>query len=354
MPLYRLWEIAVDRGIRGIGDGYDDFIAALNRQNGKVHDLDSYLEVYDRIEMIQSGPQAVRESIIIAVHGAYRTGGMLQLGQGGEGGQKPLFKIGRLELRFNPLKRTGAVFLKGAHAGLYDVDRIILAACDVAEELEIGFKGELQVGLIFCFGRDMTFEANTILARKTNEWSKRSKRIIGVDLAGQESVNPLTSSRKLDEMRQVFELAGQDLPRTIHVGETRFVDIDTFVRTVETLEPRRVAHPISALRAYWEKKDDRGLKLLKEREIICELCVKSNLLTEAIADLDQYGQMLKTLDKFGIKYTFSTDAPALQVTSLAEELMLLITAGAASSEQVLRALQVAEEYSFLPNRQELS
>ena len=43
VPLYRLWEIAVDRGIRGIGSGYEDFINIIKIQDGKVKDLDSYL-----------------------------------------------------------------------------------------------------------------------------------------------------------------------------------------------------------------------------------------------------------------------------------------------------------------------
>ena len=97
-----------------------------------------------------------------------------------------------------------------------------------------------------------------------------------------------------------------------------------------------------------EKGDDRGLKLLQERDIVCELCVRSNLLTGAVDDLAQYGSIINLLDEFGIKYTFSTDAPALQVSSLAEELILLLRNEAASEEQILRALGVAHDRSFLP------
>ena len=348
VPLYRLWEIAVDRGIRGIGKSYDDFIDLIKIQSDKVRDLDSYLEVYDKIELIQSGPNAVRESIIIALHGAYRTGGMIHLGPGGEGGSpQPLFSIGQLELRFNPLKRTGAVFLKGAHAGLYDADRIIRAACAAVEDVEIAFHGKVKSGLIFCFGRDMTFEANKILAEKIVSWQEQSPKIVGVDLAGPESVNPLSDKKRLGEMKEVFDMIGPRLGRTIHVGETRHIDLPTFVATVEALNPKRVAHPIAALRGWWEKKDDRGLKLLKERGIGVELCVKSNLLTAAVASIEEYRNVLGTLDQFQIPYAFSTDAPSLQVTSLAEELILLLESGAATEEQVLRALRTAEKISFL-------
>jgi adenosine deaminase len=349
VPLYRLWEIAIDRGIRGIGSGYEEFVSLLKIEGGKVKDLDSYLEAYDKIELIQSGPASVRESIIIAIHRAYRTGGMVNVGPGGEGGSpEALFAIRRFELRWNPLKRTGAVFLKGSHAGLYDMDRVIKSAVNAVEEVEIGFHGKIQVGHIFCFGRDMTFEANMALALKTRLWRERTDKIIGIDLAGHESVNPLSSPRKLEEMRIVFDEAGPGLGRTVHVGETPHVDIETFIKTVETLKPSRVGHPIAAVRAFWDKKDDRGLKLLQERKIVCELCVKSNLLTGAVKDIKEYGRVIATLDDLGIGYTFSTDAPSLQGSSLAEELLMLLSEQAATPEQILRALDTAEKASFLP------
>ena len=349
VPLYRLWEIAVEKGFRGLGGSYDEFLANLAIRSDRVRDLDSYLEVYDRIELIQSGPDAIRQSIIIAIHRAYLTGGMAALGPGGEAGSgQPLFSIGKLELRFNPLKRTGAVFLKGRHAGLYDVDRVIKSACAAVEDVQIAFKGKIKIGLIFCFGRDMTHEANMILAEKTSDWREHNDTIIGVDLAGPESVQPLSDQKALADMAAVFNKIGSQLGRTIHVGETPHVDIDTFLRTIEAINPHRVAHPIVALKAWWDKKDDRGLKLMKERDLVCELCVKSNLLTGAVRDIKEYGRVINTLDEFGIKYTFSTDAPSLQVTSLAEELILLLENGAATGEQVLRALRVADEESFIP------
>ena len=351
VPLYRLWEIGVDRGIRGLGKGYEQFLNILKIEGGKVKDLDSYLEVYDTVELIQSGPQAVRESIIIALHRSYRTGGMAQLGPGGEGGDPtPLFKIGQLELRFNPMKRTGAVMQKGEHAGLYDVDRVIKSACEAIEDVEISFKGQLTAGLLFCFGRDMTFEANMRLAEKIASWQDKTDKIIGIDIAGPESVNPYSDPKKLQNIKDVFSVVPASLGRTIHVGETPHVDLDTFIKTIEALEPQRVAHPIVAVRTFWDKKDDRGLKLMKERGLVCELCVQSNLLTGAVKDIAEYGRIINTLDEFEIPYTFSTDAPSLQVTGLAQELLLLLEHEAATPEQILRALRVAESATFLPAR----
>ena len=348
VPLYRLWEIAIDRGIRGLGKSYEDFINLLKIQDGKVSDLDSYLEVYDRIELIQSGPAALRESIIIAIHRAYRTGGMLNMGPGGEGGSPhPLFNIGRLELRLNPLKRTGAVFLKGTHAGLYDLDRCIKSACDAVEEVELAFKGSIKVGLIFCFGRDLTPEANMILAEKTALWASQSDKIIAVDLAGHESINSLSDDKSLKEMKKAFDAVPKKLGRTAHIGETRHVELDTFIKTVNNLNPNRIGHPIVAFNGWFEKKDDRGLKLMKERGIVIEFCVKSNLLTRAVSSLKDYKKIITTADEFGLPYTFSTDAPSLQGTSLAEELVMLLESGTANEEQILRSFEVAERSSFI-------
>lgn len=348
VPLYRLWEIAIERGIRGLGAGYEEFVNILKIEGGKVKDLDSYLEVYDTVELIQSGPQAVRESVIIALHRAYRTGGMARLGPGGEGGDPdPLFNIGQIELRFNPMKRTGAVMQKGQYAGLYDVDRVIKSACEAIEDVEIGFRGKLTAGLLFCFGRDMTFEANMRLAEKICAWHEQTNKIIGIDIAGPESVNPFSDPVKLNEMREIYNIVPAALGRTVHAGETKYVDLDTFIKTVEALNPTRVAHPIVAIKSFWENRDDRGLKLMQERKIVCELCVQSNLLTGAVKDIAEYGRIINTLDEFEIPYTFSTDAPSLQVTGLAQELLLLLEHKAATPEQVLRALHVAETATFL-------
>lgn len=348
VPLYRLWEIAIERGIRGVSAGYQEFVNVLEvSDNGRI-DLDSYLQVYEKVELIQSGPASVRESVITAVHRAHRTGGMTRVDPTAKNlSHECLFDISRLELRWNPLKRTGAAFLKGSHAGLYDLDRVIKSAIDAVEDVEIGFRGGISVGHIFCFGRDLTFEANLALARKTRLWREKSRTIIGIDLAGPESLNPLSDARKLQEMKIAFDEAGPGLGRTAHVGETEHVDLETFIKTVETLNPSRVGHPITALRAFWERRDDRGLKLLRERSIVCELCVGSNLLTGAVRNLEEYGRLLRTLDQFEVQYTFSTDAPALQGSSLAQELLMLLEAAAATPEQVLRALAVAEHSSFL-------
>ena len=348
VPIYRLWEMGIARGIRGVANSYEDFINLLHRGMSNSGDLDLYLEVFDTVELIQAGPQAVAEAITIAVNGAYRTGGMRRLGPGGEGGDpQPVFAITQLEIRFNPMKRTGVLLRKGEESGLFDVDRIIRAACEAAEESEIAYRGGIRTGLIFCFGRDLSWDVNRTLAEKIRYWKKSQKKIIGIDLAGPESAMTLAADSDLEKMAELFSIAGEDIGRTVHCGETPHITVDTFLKTVRALKPHRVGHPVTAVRAFWENGDARGLELLAEKGICAELCIHSNLLTKAVANIEEYGRLLKTLDEFKVPYTFSTDSPALQLTTLASELEELLQSGAATGEQVSRALDNADRVTFI-------
>ena len=77
--------------------------------------------------------------------------------------------------------------------------------------------------------------------------------------------------------------------------------MNTFIATIEALEPHRVGHPLAAAHAYWDRRDDRGLRLLAERGITCEICPWSNHLT-GILPIERSGELLRLLDQFHIKY----------------------------------------------------
>jgi adenosine deaminase len=176
--------------------------------------------------------------------------------------------------------------------------------------------------------------------------------LIGIDLAGSERVRSLADPNDRARLRELFsEAAGAGanaLGRTIHCGETSYVDLETFQETILALEPQRVSQPLAAAHAYWDRGDDRGLRLLAERGITCELCPWSNHLTGALP-LERAGALLTLLDRFHIGYSLNTDSPALQKTSLALEIELLLTRGGARPEQISRAFVSAEASTFLPH-----
>jgi adenosine deaminase len=87
---------------------------------------------------------------------------------------------------------------------------------------------------------------------------------------------------------------------------------------------------------------------MAERGIVAELCMLSNLLTGAIDQVEDYRRVLNTFDRFRIEYTFSTDAPALQKSTLASEIGLLLEREAASLDQIERSFETAARTTFLP------
>jgi adenosine deaminase len=344
VPIHRLYEAAVDRGIRLPVQSYDEFASLLHRRRDNSGTLERYLEIYEVAERIQSGPQAVRESVLIALNGAARTGGAFQVDQEGEAliPSRQQLPIRALELRFNPLKRNGN--------GIWDLDRVMLAASSAVNEIRTAFKGRLRAGLIVCLGRDLPYAENRILAQKVALWVEQGMPIIGLDLAGPESANPLSDPARLEEMQELYRLAGPRVGRTVHCGETRHIDLNTFLATLEALRPQRVGHPLAALRALWEDDDDRGLRWMAEHGVVAELCMLSNLLTGAVQRVEEYGPILDTLDRYKVEYTFSTDAPALQKSTLASELGSLLKVGAARPEQLERSFEAAARSTFLLRR----
>lgn len=329
VPIHRLFEAAVDRGIRLPVRDYEEFSQLLHRRRDNSGTLERYLEIYEVAERIQSGPQGVRESVLIALNGAARTGSS----------SRQMFPIRGLELRFNPMKRNGN--------GVWDLDRVMLAACSAVDEVRTAYKGRLRAGLIVCLGRDLPYEENRILATKVALWSEQGLPVVGLDLAGSEERNPLKNPEELERMAELYRLAGPRVGRTVHCGETRAIDLQTFLATLKALRPSRVGHPLAALRAWWESEDDRGLRWMADHGISAELCVVSNLLTGALKDVECYRDVLETFDRFGIAYTFSTDAPALQKSSLASEIELLLSRGAATPAQIERSFEFAEQTTFL-------
>ncbi len=345
VPIHRLFEAAVDRGIRLPVTTYHEFSTLLHRRHDNSGSLEKYLEIYEVAERIQSGPAALRESVLIALNGAARTQGAERVDGEGVAVTPTRYQlpITAIELRFNPMKRNGG--------GIWDLDRVMLAACSAVHEVKTAYKGKLHAGLIVCLGRDLPPEQNRILAEKVALWTAEGLPIVGLDLAGPESAEPLVENRALDQMAEFYALAGPHVGRTVHCGETRAIDLKTFLATVERLNADRVAHPLVAARAYWEDGNDRGLKFLVERGIVAELCVVSNLLTGAVESIEEYGRLLDLFDQFGLEYTFSTDAPALQKTTLASELSLLLEKGAATAEQVERSFRTAARVTFLPDEE---
>ena len=71
-------------------------------------------------------------------------------------------------------------------------------------------------------------DQNRVLAEKVARWAKEGLPVIGIDLAGPESANTLEDQRSLEEMSELYEIAGPKIGRTVHCGESEAVSLETF------------------------------------------------------------------------------------------------------------------------------
>lgn len=301
--------------------------------------LDSYIQLNHRIDDAQAGMLGLSEALLASIDH--------QVAHEGEIASERVFTLSAFLARFNVMKRTGVTRGEnGAIETLYDVD-LIMEAADLTVRRARRDYPDVKVGLILCFARELPLEVNRIMAEKIVQWRETLPSLVAVDLAGPESSPMMADDKAFREMARLYrEAAGDKLKRTLHCGETRHTSVDLFLRTVEAFDPQQVSHPIAAVKGCWDG-DKRGLQLLVERGIVVELCYWSNRLTQVIESSAEFGRVLDTLDEWSIPYTFSTDSPVLQGTTLAEELGRLLLDGAITPDQINRGFAVAEKSVLL-------
>ncbi|MFL5343268.1 MAG: adenosine deaminase [Hyalangium sp.] len=310
-----LWSIAHQQGFKLPVKNYFDFVELITSRPGKVGSLEDYLKIlHTWTEKIQSSPSAIERSVYEVIGKEYRGS-----------------RVTQIELRFNPMKRNLNSEL--------DLDHIIHAALRGMDRamLEYGVK----VGLIFCLAREFDHSLNAILVEKAIKY--RTRGVYGIDLAGTEKnaleLQPETASQYEDLFARARK-AG--LKATVHTGETKGTGAEGVMAVVERLKPNRIGHGIRA--AY----DEEAMKLLRERDVVLELCPTSNLHTKAVEGLDEFRHIVKTFWDRRVKFTINTDGPYLLETDMRREIELVERNSILTPEQVDQTLAWARQYSFIP------
>jgi adenosine deaminase len=301
-----MWGIAHAQGIRlPTKDfwAFRDLITVGHRRRS----FQAYLDLFHWTELIQSSPTAVERSVYEVIGGAYRKN-----------------NITELELRFNPMKRN--------RGGEQDLDHIIAAAVRGMDRAMLEYP-QVRAGLIFCLDRGFSVELNEIIAAKAISW--RSRGVVAVDIAG-----PEVSSFRFSDYRDIFaECRRAGLGVTVHAGETG--GADEVRDAVEALEPTRIGHGIkSAL-------DPAVMALLRERQIVLEICPSSNLSTQVVRDLREVRRLLRLLIANEVPFAISTDGPEMLRSYLRDELNMLLRNEILDLDEVHRALETAHRASFV-------
>jgi adenosine deaminase len=309
-----LWSIAHQQGFKLPVKSYWEFVELITARPDKLTGLEDYLRImHTWTEKIQSSPSAIERSIYEVIGKEYRGS-----------------RVSQIELRFNPMKRN-------LHSEL-DLDHIIHAALRGMDRamLEYGVKA----GLIFCLAREFDHRLNSILVDKAIRY--RHRGVVGIDLAGTEAHALELKADVVAGYEELYERARQaGLKTTVHTGETAGTGAEGVIAVVEKLRPDRIGHGIRA--AY----DEAAMKLLRERDVVLELCPTSNLHTKAVDGLPELKHIIRTLWDRKVKITINTDGPYLLDTDMCREIALVEEHAILTPDQVDQTLVWAKQHSFI-------
>lgn len=309
-----LWSIAHQQGFKLPVKSYFEFVDLITASPDKVGGLDDYLKImHTWTEKIQSSPHAIERSVYEVIGKEYRSS-----------------RVTQIELRFNPAKRNLASAL--------DLDHIIHAALRGMDKAQLEYG--VKACLIFCLAREFDHSLNSVIVEKAIKY--RTRGVLGIDLAGTESNALELKPEVVAKYEDLFDHARKHgLKTTVHTGETKGTGAEGVIAVIERLKPNRIGHGIRA--AY----DENAMKLIKERDVVLELCPTSNLQTKAVEGVKEFEHIVRTFWDRGVKITFNTDGPYLLNTDMQKEIELIETNRILTVEQVDQTLAWARDYSFI-------
>ncbi len=310
-----LWSLAHSQGFKLPTKNYFEFVEMITARAENVSNLDDYLRImHTWTEKIQSSPMAIERSVYEVIGKEFRGS-----------------RVTQIELRFNPMKRNLDSTL--------DLDHIIHAALRGMDRATLEYG--VRAGLIFCLAREFDHRLNSIILEKAIRY--RHRGVVGIDLAGTETRALELDADQVGAYQDLFQRARDaGLKTTVHTGETQGTGAEGVIAVVDRLRPHRIGHGIRA--AY----DESAMKLLREQDVVLELCPTSNLHTHAVSGVEELKHIVQTFLDRGVKVTLNTDGPYLLETDMQSEVALVEKHGIMTPEQVDRALSWARDYSFIP------
>lgn len=163
----------------------------------------------------------------------------------------------------------------------------------------------IKTNLILCMMRGFSKEDNLKTIDVAYKYLKRG--VCALDLAGAEDKYPL------EYYLELFEIAKQKgMPFTIHAGENG--DSSEVAKAIN-IGAKRIGHGIHAI------DNIEVLNLIKERNILLEICPTSNFQTDAVVSYETHP--IELLYKFGVLVSINTDNSTVSNISLTEEYIKL-------------------------------
>lgn len=177
---------------------------------------------------------------------------------------------------------------------------------EVIEVVLEGLKNsKVKTNLILCMMRGLPKENNLKTIEVAEKYLNRG--VCAIDLAGAEDKYPLA------EYLELFEIAKtKNIPFTIHAGENGSA---TEVEKAVKVGAKRIGHGIHAIDSI------DVLKILKNNDILLEICPTSNVQTNSVDIYDNHP--IKKLYLSDIAISINTDNKTVSNITLTEEYLKL-------------------------------
>ncbi|MBN2106464.1 MAG: adenosine deaminase [Deltaproteobacteria bacterium] len=231
-----------------------------------------------------------------------------------------------LELRYSPTHFAGPNRFRES-----DVIEWINAAIKKASEV-----CDIIVIPVLTISRDF----GRGLAEKTVRYVSRLKPgpFYGLDIAGNEAVN---SARPFSDLFALAKKSGLHL--TIHAGEA--CGPLNVLEAVTVFKAERIGHGVRSV------EDPALMALLREKRILLELCLTSNVHTGVVPSLGAHP--IRRLMEAGVPVSINTDDPAISDITLSGEYVAAVT-HLGFTESELKAVNLeALDHAFHPDKENL-
>lgn len=164
----------------------------------------------------------------------------------------------------------------------------------------------------------------------------RDLGVVGFDLAGNEFLETGSHVRAL-----LKRASDEGLGISVHAGEAG--SPEPVWTAINTLYADRIAHGVASVQ------DPALMKLLRERQIVLEVCPTSNLHTGAAASAAVHP--LRELAEAGIRLSLGTDDPSISRITLSDEYAFALDMAGFSYPQLYDSILDGARGTFLPERE---
>lgn len=225
-----------------------------------------------------------------------------------------------IEIRYCPLLSV---------RGGLELDEIVEAPRRAIEWARSKFG--IRSGLIICALRHLPPATSLDLARLAVSYAGRG--VVGFDLAGGEAGNPATPHAGAFAYAREHGMAC-----TCHAGEG--AGAEAVREAVHVCQVHRIGHATHLV------DDERLMDECRERGIVIEACLTSNVQTRAVAGYESHP--LRTFLERGLTVTLNTDNRLMSCTTLTDEYVHAVESIGLDTDEVIRIARAGFASAFLP------